>query len=159
MKSKSDKTACPVCDAQVSANAKFCPECGEQLLDSAPGRAWIAAMQEQIRQYRQNDLSFNICAGIGALIAVALPFIMRYVFTYTMDTLSWLLTGAGLVLFVVGVAGLWWDDNRVRKAIAVMKLGPEADEDLDEVEPRVEPEERNGEGKGEDEGQDEEDEE
>jgi hypothetical protein len=108
-----------------------------------PDRAWIAAEQERIKQYRQNDLTFNICAALGAIIAVALPFVMRYAFKYNMDMLSWLLTGAGLVLFVGGIAGLWWDDSRVKKSIEELKYGP-TDEYEDEEEEDDEADEDDG---------------
>ena len=78
-------TNCPACNSKVDEKAKFCPECGVQLTNAPSERVWIVAMQEKIRTARHNDAIFNVIAVVGIIIAVAIPFIMRFVVHNNMD--------------------------------------------------------------------------
>jgi len=60
---------------------------------------------------------------MGVLIAAAVPFSMRYLLHFTMDTLSWLLTIAGILLFVGGNFGLWYDSRKVKKLVEELEKG------------------------------------
>jgi len=107
-------TNCPVCNTQVTEKAKFCSECGSQLTKAASERAWIIAMQERIRSARHNDGLYNVIIILGILLAVAIPFVMRFVLHFTMDTTSWLLTGVGVVILIGSVIGMWFDSKKVK---------------------------------------------
>lgn len=127
-------TDCPVCRSQVGEKAKFCAECGSQLTTDTFDRAWVVAMQERIKSARQNDSVYNMIATVGIIIAVAVPFIMRYVLHFTMDTISWLLTAAGIVLFIGSFIGMMVDSRRVKHLIEQIEYGPEVSEEVEEGE-------------------------
>ena len=129
---------CPVCRSKVSENAKFCAECGSQLTSATFDRAWVVAMQERIKSARQNDSVYNMIATVGIIIAVAIPFVMRYVLHFTMDTMSWLLTAAGIVLFIGSFIGMMVDNRRVKHLIEMIEQGPEVNEETEEVEEATE---------------------
>ena len=114
---------CPVCRSQVNEKANFCSECGNQLASATFDRARIVAMQERIKSVRQNDVTYNLVTIVGIIIAVTFPFVMRFVLHYTMDFLSWVLTGAGILLFVGGFVGLWFDNNKVKDLIEQLERG------------------------------------
>lgn len=114
---------CPVCQSKVTEKARFCADCGTQLATAASDRAWIVAMQERIRSIRHNDVAYNICIVVGVLIAVAVPFLMRYVLHYSMDNLSWMLTIVGIVLFIGGFGGAWYDDRKVNRLLEQLAKG------------------------------------
>jgi predicted tellurium resistance membrane protein TerC len=90
-------------------------------------------MQERIKAARHNDAMYNLIAVVGIIIAVAIPFIMRFVVHYTMDIWSSLLTIVGIVLFVGSIIGTWYDNNSVKKLIEQLEKGQE-----EEVEEREE---------------------
>jgi len=117
MNTTNQGSTCPVCHQPISETAKFCPQCGCQVSAAAVDFTWIAAMQERIRRAKDNDFSYTMLAAVGALIGVTIPFLMHFVLHYTMDTLSWLLTGVGLLFFIGGWAGLWYDERKVKKLI------------------------------------------
>ncbi len=114
---------CPTCHNQVSETAKFCPECGTQLTTVAPDSAWIATMQERIKHARDNDLYYTIFAAIGAITAIVIPFVMRFILKFQMDTVSWLLTAAGILFFIGGYIGIWYDDKKVKELIKQLEKG------------------------------------
>ncbi len=114
---------CPVCQSPVNEKANFCAECGNQLSTATFDREWIVAMQLKIKNARQNDVTYNVTSMIGVILAMAIPFAMRYILHYTMDTLSWLLTAVGAALFIGGMIGLWVDNRRVKKFIAELEQG------------------------------------
>jgi cobalamin biosynthesis protein CobD/CbiB len=120
---------CSVCHGQVTEKANFCQECGSQLKTIASDHAWIISMQERIKAVRRNDATFNIVGAIGLLIAVVIPFIMHYFLLYTMDTLSWTLTGVGIVLALGSLFGLWWDDRKIKDMIEELEMGPLAEDE------------------------------
>ena len=124
-------TNCPVCNAQVTEKAKFCSECGIQLTEAAFERAWIIAMQERIKSARHNDGLYNVVAIIGILLAVAIPFIMRFVLHYNMDTTSWALTGVGILILIGSVIGIWLDNHKVQQLIAQLEAGPQEEEEAE----------------------------
>jgi uncharacterized membrane protein YvbJ len=127
-------TNCPVCNAQVTEKAKFCSECGSQLTEAASERAWIIAIQERIKSARHNDGLYNIVVILGILLAVAIPFVMRFILHYNMDTTSWALTGIGVVILVGSVIGIWLDNNKVRKLIEQLEAGQQSEEKTGEEE-------------------------
>ena len=127
-------TNCPVCNTEVKEKAKFCSECGVQLIDAPSERAWIVAMQERIKATRHNDGIFNVIAAVGIVIAVAIPFIMRYVLLLTMTMTSWLITAVGVVLFLVSVISMWFDNKKVKELIEQLEQGQELEEEEQEDE-------------------------
>ena len=135
-------TNCPICNSKVDEKAKFCSECGVQLTNAPSERAWIVAMQEKIKAARHNDGIFNLLAVVGVIIAVAIPFVMRFVVHYTMDVWSWSLTAVGVILLIGSVLGMMNDSSNVKALI-------------DELEQGQEEEEEEGEGEGEEEGEEE----
>ena len=132
-------TNCPVCNTQVTEKAKFCSECGSQLTKAASERAWIVAMQERIKSARHNDGLYNLIAIMGILLAVVIPFVMRFVLHYSMDATSWSLTGVGVVLLAGSLIGMWYDNNKVKELIGQLEEGQKEGEE-------VEGEEEGGEG-------------
>jgi uncharacterized protein YacL len=127
-------TNCPVCNTEVKEKAKFCSECGVQLTDAPSERAWIVAMQERIKATRHNDGIFNVIAAVGIVIAVVIPFIMRYVLLLTMTMTSWLITAVGVVLFLVSVISMWFDNRKVKELIEQLESGQEEEEEEGEEE-------------------------
>ena len=125
---------CPVCNNEVKEKAKFCSECGVQLTDAPSERAWIVAMQERIKSTRHNDGIYNVIAAVGIVIAVAIPFIMRYVLHFTMDILSSILTAVGVVLFIGSVIGMWFDNRKVKELIEQLESGQELEEEQEDEE-------------------------
>ena len=114
---------CPVCQSPTNEKANFCAECGNQLSNATFDREWIVAMQQKIRNARQNDMTYNVTSMVGLLVAIVIPFLMRYVLLFTMDLLSSLLTGVGVLLFVGGMVGLWYDNRKAKKLIAELEQG------------------------------------
>ncbi len=125
---------CPVCNTEVKDKAKFCSECGVQLTAAPSERAWIIAMQERIKSTRHNDRIYNVIAAVGIVIAVAIPFIMRYVLLLTMTMTSWLITAVGVVLFLVSVISMWFDNRKVKELIEQLESGQEEEEEEGEGE-------------------------
>ena len=114
---------CPICHSQVSETAKFCSECGTELIPEAPGAAWIAAMQEKIKHAKENDLYYTIFGVVGAVAAIVIPFITRFVLKLPMDITNWVLTGAGVLFFIGGYAGTWYDGKKVKELIRQLEKG------------------------------------
>jgi len=114
---------CPICQTKLTENAKYCAECGVRLEGAVNERAWIIAMQEKIKSVRHNDVVYSIVSTIGLLIAVTVPFLMRFVLLYTMDILSWTITGVGIALFLGGMVANWVDDRNVKKLITILEKG------------------------------------
>ena len=135
-------TNCPICNSKVDEKAKFCSECGAQLTEAPSERAWIVAMQERIKAAKHNDGIFNLLAVVGVIIAVAIPFIMRFVVRFTMDVWSWSLTAVGVILFIGSVIGMMNDNSNVKEFIAELEQGPQyEDEDVEGEEEEKEAEE------------------
>src|SRR5271157_5138780 len=127
-------TNCPICNSKVDEKAKFCSECGVQLTDSPSERAWIIAMQEKIKDAKHNDGIFNLLAALGVIIAVAIPFVMRFVVHYTMDVWSWSLTAVGVVLLIGSILGMMNDSSNVKALIDELEQGQVEEEEKEEKE-------------------------
>ena len=125
-------TNCPICNSKVDEKAKFCSECGVALKDAAVERVWVAAMQERIKAARHNDGIYNILAAVGVIIAVAIPFIMRFVVRFNMDVWSWSLTAVGVILLVGSFLGMMNDNSNVKNLIDEMEQGPQFEDESDE---------------------------
>lgn len=127
-------TNCPVCNSKVDEKAQFCSDCGVQLKEAPSERAWIVAMQERIKAAKHNDGIFNLLASLGVIIAVAIPFIMRFVVRFTMDGWSWSLTAVGVLLFIGSVLGMMNEGSNVKALIDELEQGQaEEEEDGEEV--------------------------
>ena len=127
-------TNCPICNSKVDEKAKFCSQCGVQLTDAPSERAWIIAMQERIKAAKHNDGIFNLLAVVGVIIAVAIPFVMRFVVHYTMDVWSWSLTAVGVVLLIGSILGMMNDSSNVKALIDELEQGPQYEEEEGEEE-------------------------
>jgi cation transport ATPase len=127
-------TNCPICNSKVDEKAKFCSECGVQLTEAPSERAWIIAMQERIKAAKHNDGIFNLLAVVGVIIAVAIPFVMRFVVHYTMDVWSWSLTAVGVVLLIGSILGMMNDSSNVKALIDELEQGPQYEEEEGEEE-------------------------
>jgi hypothetical protein len=125
-------TNCPICNSKVDAKAKYCSECGVQLTDAPAERLWIVSMQERIKAAKHNDNTFNVLAAVGVIIAVAIPFIMRYVQHFSMDIWSWLLTIVGVILFIGSVIGILSDSSNIKALLDEMEEGPQERTDEEE---------------------------
>ena len=137
-------TNCPVCNSKVEEKAKFCSECGVQLTDAPSERAWIIAMQERIKAAKHNDNIFTVIVVLGIIIAVAIPFIMRYVLVQTMTMTGWLITAVGVILFVGSIIGIINENSNVKALIDELEQGQveeEGDEEEEEEDEREEEEE------------------
>jgi hypothetical protein len=66
--------ACPKCHCQVLETAKFCPECGNQLSKGSSDVAWIAAMQEKIKDAR-NATKWCLAGIFGFLVLSMVCFV------------------------------------------------------------------------------------
>ena len=126
-------TNCPVCNSKVDEKAKFCSDCGVQLKEAPSERAWIVAMQEKIKAAKHNDGIFNLLAALGVIIAVAIPFIMRFVVRFTMDGWSWSLTAVGVLLFIGSVLGMMNEGSNVKALIDELEQGQVEEEEKEEV--------------------------
>ncbi len=119
---------CQICQTKLTENAKFCAECGVRLDGAVNERAWIIAMQERIKSVRHNDIIYNIVAVVGLLIAVVVPFVTHYVLLFTLDKISWVLMGVGVLLFISGFVANWLDNRKVKQIIILLQKGqPEAE--------------------------------
>lgn len=131
---------CPVCNTEIKEKAKFCSECGVELSSAPSERAWIVAMQERIKSARHNDGIYNVIAAVGLLVALVIPFVLRYVLLQNLTMTGWLITGAGLLLFFGSVIGMWYDSRKVKGLIAELQEGQEFEEE-DELDEEDEEEE------------------
>jgi uncharacterized membrane protein YvbJ len=123
---------CPVCNSEVKEKSKFCSQCGVQLTDAPSERAWIVAMQERIKAARHNDWIYNVIAVVGILLATIIPFVMRYVLLLTMTMTGWLITAAGIVLFLVSIISMWFDNRKVKELIEQLENGQEEEEEQED---------------------------
>ncbi|MDD5190206.1 MAG: zinc ribbon domain-containing protein [Dehalococcoidales bacterium] len=124
---------CPLCETKVPEQAKFCQECGVRLSGAVSERAWIVAMQERIKSIRHSDIVYNVVSAIGLLIALVIPFVMRFVLLYNMDAFSWVITGIGALLFFGGIVANFIDDRKVKQIILQLQKGqPVAEPQEDE---------------------------
>lgn len=126
---KNQMVSCPVCKSEIIASAKFCPECGTRQPGAAVHTAWIAAAHEKIAHARDNDIYYTVVGAIGALTAIVVPFIMRFVLKYNMDTTSWALTIAGLVFFIGSYIGILFDERKMKSFIQELEYGPQEEEE------------------------------
>jgi len=94
------------------------------LVPGAPDAAWIAAAQERIKHAKENDLTYTILGVVGVVTAIAIPFIMRFVLGFIMDTFSWLLTAVGILFFIGGYLGTWYNGRKVKELIEQLEKGP-----------------------------------
>ncbi len=106
------KTKCPACRKDVTVPVT-CPRCGVQITPAEFAR--ITSMQENLRNARANDTYYTVVAVAGAVIAVGIPFMTRYILHYLLDTFAWVLTGGGVMMLLAGSAGIWFSDRKVRK--------------------------------------------
>ena len=127
-------TNCPICNSKVDEKAKFCSECGVQLTDAPSERAWIIAMQEKIKAAKHNDGIYNLLAALGVIIAVAIPFIMRFVVHFSMDVWSWSLTVVGVILLIGSALGMMNDSSNVKALIDELEQGQVEEEEGEEGE-------------------------
>ena len=127
-------TNCPICNSKVDEKAQFCSDCGVQLKEAPSERAWIVAMQERIKAAKHNDGIFNLLAVVGVIIAVAIPFIMRFVVHFSMDVWSWSLTAVGVILLIGSVLGMMNDNSNVKALIDELEQGPQYEEEGEEEE-------------------------
>jgi len=125
---------CPVCKTQLKSSAKFCSECGTRLAAVSPEPTWVAAMHERIDHAKDNDLFYTIFAVLGALTAIVIPFVMRFVFKYTMDPISWSLTIVGIIFFFAGYAGILYNEKKAKDLIQRLEEGDDSDEEAEEEE-------------------------
>jgi len=123
--SETQMSVCPNCNNQVSETAKFCSECGMELTPGASSAAWIAAMQEKIKYAKENDLYYTIFGVLGVVAAIVIPLITRFVFKLRMDTVSWLLTGVGILFFIGSYVGTWYNSRKVKELIGQLERGQE----------------------------------
>ena len=114
---------CPNCHSQVSKDAKFCSDCGMGLAPGAPDAVWFAAMQEKIKYAKANDLFYTIFSVLGAVVAIAILFIMRFVLKRNMDIVSWELAGAGILFFIGGYFGTWYNGRKAKELIRQLEKG------------------------------------
>ena len=114
---------CPICHSQVSETANFCSECGVGLTPGASDTAWIVAMREKIKHAKENDLAYTIFGMMGAVTAIVIPFITRFVLRLHMDTISWLLTIVGILFFIGGYVGTWYDHKKVKELTEQLEQG------------------------------------
>jgi uncharacterized membrane protein YvbJ len=134
-------TNCPICNSKVDEKAKFCSECGVQLTDAPSERAWIIAMQEKIKAAKHNDGIFNLLAALGVIIAVAIPFVMRFVVHFSMDVWSWSLTAVGVILLIGSVLGMMNESSNVKALIDELEQGQVEEEEAEAEEVEEEKEE------------------
>jgi hypothetical protein len=118
-------TNCPVCNTKVDEKAKFCAECGVELSKAPSERAWIVGMQERIKTARNNNNIFSFMAGVGIVVAVAIPYITHFVRYNNMDSVSWALTGVGVLLFIGAVFGIWYENVSINDFIEELQQGEE----------------------------------
>ena len=112
---------CPNCQSQVSETAKFCSECGVGLIPGARDAAWIAATQEKIKRAKENDLFYTIFGVFGAAVAISIPLVISYVLRFRMDLVTWLLTTAGILFFIGGYLGTWYNNRKVKELIKLLE--------------------------------------
>ncbi len=120
-------TDCAICNAKLVEKALYCHTCGTRVDGAADERAWIVAMQERIRTIRQNGIFYNIVAVIGLLIALSVPFVMRFVLLFNMNWLSLLITGIGAALFAGSMVVIWSNGRKVKELILILQQGQPAE--------------------------------
>ena len=91
-------TYCPQCRAQLDDDAVYCSKCGAKISSNQPDAAWIAGMQEEIK-----DANSNSSAGIGAFIISLIGICASYVF-YIISEWTLFLVLSPIFAFLVIVA-------------------------------------------------------
>jgi hypothetical protein len=86
-------------------------------------------MQEKIKAAKHNDGIFNLLAALGVIIAVAIPFIMRFVVHFSMDVWSWSLTAVGVILLIGSALGMMNDSSNVKALIDELEQGQVEEEE------------------------------
>jgi len=125
LKEETAAITCPVCRSNNNETAKFCSECGTKLGKPAFNPIWTAVMHQSIAHAKDNDLYFTIFAVLGAITAIAIPFVMRFVLLYNMDILSWTLTIVGIVFFIAAYIGMFLNEKKYNRLVQQMAGGPE----------------------------------
>ena len=67
-------------------------------------------------------------AGVGIVVAVAIPYITHFVRYNNMDSVSWALTGVGVLLFIGAVFGIWYENVSINDFIEELQQGEEETE-------------------------------
>jgi uncharacterized membrane protein HdeD (DUF308 family) len=80
--------------------AKFCPECGNQFFSGASDPAWIAAMQERIKDAKHNQ-TFSFFIFISGIILCGAGVIIYL--NFVQDILFVVVAFVGILISIVGV--------------------------------------------------------
>jgi predicted tellurium resistance membrane protein TerC len=78
---------------------------------------------------------------VGILIALVIPFVLRYVLLQNLTMTGWLITGTGVLLFLGSAIGMWYDSRKVKELIEQLQKGQELEEEDEEDEVDEEDEE------------------
>jgi len=120
---------CPQCKQQVDEGAKFCSACGAEIIERATDFAWIAGIQEEIKDCRSNETAFGIICGIGILI-LAVPLVGWLLFPVAFDTaaLAWAIPLGLAIAIAGGITGQHYH-NKIKKLTQKLKgremVGPQ----------------------------------
>lgn len=106
---------CPKCNQQIDEGAKFCSACGTQLVEHVIDVAWVAGIQEEIKEHRTQRIMFTWVMVLGILI-LAVPLIGWLLFPAAFDAtlLAWAIP-LGLAGAIAGGVVSQHYDNKIKK--------------------------------------------
>ncbi len=89
---------CSQCKAQIDAEAAYCSKCGAQITTSQADAAWIAGMQEEIKQVTTGE---NTGGSIFFLSLVLIA--LSIIFSDILENLSQIFLVIGVIGAIVGL--------------------------------------------------------
>ena len=111
-------TTCPKCHTQVTDTTNFCPECGEELAKATSNSAWIAAMQERIKEARHKRSVSKTNSILGIFVAVGIGgaiFSSSAGISGTLVIVLWICGISGVLICIVSIVRQSSHDDNVKK--------------------------------------------
>ena len=110
---------CPQCYQQIQEGAKFCSDCGAQVVEDTTDIAWVAGIQEEIKKCRSKITRLLSLMGGGIYLFALIHVILSHnqpgsaVFEYYY---IWSLP-VGLAVVIGGIVGSLYYENMKKKLI------------------------------------------
>ena len=125
---------CPKCNQQFDEGARFCPACGAQVVEHVTDAAWVAGIQEEIKESRGGRTACLWIMAGGLLFAAFPVFIEAFTLilaflsdrpfpgTSSFECFTWSIP-IGVAVAIGGIVGSFYYDNKIKKLRAKLTEG------------------------------------
>ncbi len=113
---------CPKCNTEVDEVARFCPACGARLGTEVVDAAWIAGMQEEIKEARHLMYGFG-GVMVFTTICACIPWILAACLSVDSSGWTWITVLLGVVVGIVSIIFIVYNGRRVDRLTRELKEG------------------------------------